>query len=894
MRKKNAICALFAGALFLFFSPTIRAGEPVEIMAGEILLKYKKETPREVKENLQKEYDLTLVRESSATGVCLYQSKRDDVLPLIEMIKKHSAIEFVEPNYVIKKNSTPNDPFYSSQWYLPKISMPDAWSQFTGTTIVKIAVIDSGVNKSHPDLSGVLLSAGERDYVDYDGSADDVDGHGTLVAGIIGAIRNNNIGISGVSSSIRIIPIRTGDANGDHDIGDTTDAIEWAAYNGCKIINCSFGGSVYSSSMSAAITYADDMGALVICSSGNGGNGVEDGIGDNNDLLPSNYPSSFTQNNVLSVANTTSSDVLDSSSNYGANSVDIAGPGKEILSTLGVGEDYRESIINYAFDFSGQSWQGFYFYTGGLVGFKWNFFESGWETDYNIYSRQYSSYSSFYLESPLIDCRNYADIQLITTLSGGLGLGDSLGIYSGTTSWSGRQQAGSLLNGWVNASFTRYLWPLENTIGRVWYWLTSDAYGNGYVVIKNASVSGVPLYKAMSGTSFSAPIVSGVAAMLMSQNPSLTHHQVKDIILQTARKVPALNGKVVCGGIVDAAAALREAKARVVVRPVITSSTSASGTVGSSFSYSITASGTPTSYNASSLPSGLSVNTSTGVISGTPSSAGTFISSISASNTAGTGSASLRITIAKATPAIISAPTASAITYGQTLASSTLSGGSASVVGNFAWTMPSANLNLGTSSQGVIFTPNDRTNYNTVTTLVSVTVNQVTPLAITSDISAVSVNLGASFSHQITASGSPTSFAAKGLPTGLKVDTKTGLMSGKPTKAGVFSATLQALKKGSTTTTATKVFTVVQAPTFTYAATINATKGKALKVTPKIAGYPAPTFSILSGSLPPGMSLNASTAAITGIPTAVGTYPFTVRGSNSAGNTDRSTTIVVK
>jgi hypothetical protein len=167
-------------------------------------------------------------------------------------------------------------------------------------------------------------------------------------------------------------------------------------------------------------------------------------------------------------------------------------------------------------------------------------------------------------------------------------------------------------------------------------------------------------------------------------------------------------------------------------------------------------------------------------------------------------------------------------------------------------------------------------------------------LVINSDLAAVSINLGASFSHQITASGSPTSFGATGLPTGLKVNTKTGLISGKPAKVGVFSVTLQALKKGSTTATATKVFTVVQVPTFTYAPTINAKKGKALKVAPTIAGYPAPTFSILTGSLPTGMSLNASTAAITGTPTTIGTYPFTVRGLNSAGNTDRSTTIVVK
>ena len=212
------------------------------------------------------------------------------------------------------------------------------------------------------------------------------------------------------------------------------------------------------------------------------------------------------------------------------------------------------------------------------------------------------------------------------------------------------------------------------------------------------------------------------------------------------------------------------------------------------------------------------------------------------------------------------------------------------MAGSFAWTTPSTAPAVGTTVQDVTFTPTDTANYNTATTSVSVVVNP----AITSDLSAVTITLGANYSYQITGSGSPTSFGAIRLPPGLKLTAKTGLITGKPTKVGVFSATLQALKKGSTTATATKVFTVVQVPTFSYATRINAQRNKNVNVKPKVAGSPAPSFSVLTGSLPPGLSLNASTAAITGKPTTAGSYLFIVRGSNSAGNTDRSTTIVVK
>jgi len=519
--------------------------------------------------------------------------------------------------------------------------MPDAWGLFTGTSVVKVAVIDSGVNKSHPDLSSVLLSSGEWDYVDNDSNADDVNGHGTVVAGIIGAIKNNYIGISGISSTVRIVPLRTGDAEGFSNMGDNEDAIEWAALNGCKIINCSFGVSVYSSSMSAAITYADVMGALVVCAAGNGdNNGIKDGIGDNNNLLPTNYPSSYTQNNILSVASTTPLDALAASSNFGSTSVDIAAPGVNIFSCLGVfaADEYRESIADWTFDSGYDGW------TQNNIsgyGFFQSYFSGGvFSAPYLGY---YASNSSTLLTSPSIDCRNYVATKIAVLGSGSLGLGDKLQIFSGTSVETAT--VSSILTGNIARYITLSTSAIDQSTGFVGYWFTSDAYYNSSFGILDAEVTGIPIYGGDSGTSFAAPVVTGVAAMLMSQNPQLTHLQVKDIILQTARKVSALNGKVVCGGIVDAAAALREAKARIVVAPVVSSVATASGKVGTAFSYQITATGGATSYSATGLPAGLTINTATGLISGTPTTAATSAVTVGAINGGGTGTKALTITV---------------------------------------------------------------------------------------------------------------------------------------------------------------------------------------------------------------------------------------------------------
>jgi len=164
--------------------------------------------------------------------------------------------------------------------------------------------------------------------------------------------------------------------------------------------------------------------------------------------------------------------------------------------------------------------------------------------------------------------------------------------------------------------------------------------------------------------------------------------------------------------------------------PAITSATTASATVGTAFSYTITASNNATSYGATGLPAGLTVNSTSGLISGTPTTAGNSSATITATNTGGTGNATLTFSIAKGTPVINTPPTASAITAGQALSSSTLTGGNASVAGTFAFATP-AFVPSATGSQFVVFTPTNTDNYYTANTSVIVTVNPVvlSPLA---------------------------------------------------------------------------------------------------------------------------------------------------------------------
>ena len=253
----------------------------------------------------------------------------------------------VEDDGPIAIAKSPDDPGVSEQYAIKQkddhdIDAPGAWNE--RTDCAKVAVLDTGVQTDHPDLkknlwentkdpgngrddddNGVVDDRYGGDVVDGKGSGEDKHGHGTHVAGIIGARGNNDRGIAGLCWSMKIVAVRVMDADGRGTWSREVAGIDYAIKAGAKVINASYGGSTGSDIVRDAIGRARDKGVLVVAAAGNDG--------DNSDKQP-NFPAAYPDSNILSVAATNSKDKLASFSNFGAKAVDLAAPGDHIASTF--------------------------------------------------------------------------------------------------------------------------------------------------------------------------------------------------------------------------------------------------------------------------------------------------------------------------------------------------------------------------------------------------------------------------------------------------------------------------------------------------------------------------------------------------------------------------------
>ena len=238
-----------------------------------------------------------------------------DEVEVMRELKKDNRLKYVELDMAITHDAVVSDPSFSSSWALSKIQTPLAWDSVNGSGVT-IAILDTGVDNTHPDLSPNMVSG----WNVYDNNADtsDVYGHGTMVAGTAAMVANNGVGSAGVAWGSKIMPVRISAPDGSVAYWSTVaQGIYWAADHGAKVVNISYGGVSESSTVQSAAQYLRNKGGVAVVSAGNTG-GI---LG---------YAASDT---MLVAAATDNNDQRASWSSFGSY-VDISAPGVGIYTTL--------------------------------------------------------------------------------------------------------------------------------------------------------------------------------------------------------------------------------------------------------------------------------------------------------------------------------------------------------------------------------------------------------------------------------------------------------------------------------------------------------------------------------------------------------------------------------
>ena len=328
MRKLLILLILIFSASFSLSQ--IFAQETQNISSNQILVKFKKGVSEKEKERVfrlveteKKEKPDKPQKGDKVEGLSVDVRKvgKERAKEVVEFLAKNPSVEYAEIDSLAIKSQAPNDTYYTSQWGLSKINAEGGWGVTQGSDSVPVAILDTGINDSNPDLFGKVT---KRANFTTDSDADG-DGHGTHVAGIVGANTNNSMGVASLGYQTKLFSVKVLDNNGSGYYSWIANGIIWAADNGAKVINLSLGGTSDSQTLRDAVSYAWGKGVVVVAAAGNNGN--------SNPHYPAYYP------NVIAVAATDSTDNKASFSTYGS-WVDLAAPGVSILSTYENGYAY--------------------------------------------------------------------------------------------------------------------------------------------------------------------------------------------------------------------------------------------------------------------------------------------------------------------------------------------------------------------------------------------------------------------------------------------------------------------------------------------------------------------------------------------------------------------------
>lgn len=362
--------ALFWGGILSIATALGPSAHAIEVFSGEYVIQYA--SPRltegpvvassaifpQLKPVRRIGNGLELVRRSTGTKAMIASGPQTEPYDrshdlYCEKLLQEGGVSRCSPNFKLKASTTPNDPLLTKQWGLiggRGIRATDAWNSLSDASHVVVAVLDTGVDLTHPDLinnlwrnEGEIPGNGQDD--DQNGYSDDLhgintlsyaqgpsddNGHGSHVAGTIAAEGDNGVGVAGVAWHAQIMALKFLAANGAGSLAGAVEGINYAIEQktrgvNIRVINASWGGGGYSQILKDAIERAGNEGIMVVVAAGNEGN--------DNDQNPS-YPASYNLPNIISVAATGEKGELASFSNRGRSSVHIAAPGVDIFSTI--------------------------------------------------------------------------------------------------------------------------------------------------------------------------------------------------------------------------------------------------------------------------------------------------------------------------------------------------------------------------------------------------------------------------------------------------------------------------------------------------------------------------------------------------------------------------------
>ena len=570
-----------------------------DYVPGELLVKYKAPETTTATMYYKEEWGIETIKNFQELGVQHVKLPEElDVEDALEIYRRDPNVEYAEPNYYRHLTAIiPNEGMFPNLWGLHNtgqevngssgtpdadIDAPEAWDITTGSSDVIIAVIDSGVDYNHPDLSAnIWINSGEigGNGIDDDGNGYiddtrgwnffnnennndvmDTRGHGTCVAGIIGAIGNNSVGVTGVCWRAQIMPVRIiGGLGYAFPVDAVISAIRYASDNGAHIINCSFGSYTESNAEKDAI---ERSSALFVCSAGNDTN--------DNDGSDKHYPSGYDCPNIIAVAATDQNDDLASFSNYGVTSVDVAAPGVDIYSAIPA----RQIIWSDNFDDGDISdW-----ITGGTNNTWGTTSEESASVSYSLTDSPGESYQNntdSWAITPPIDLSGCRGTKLEFKIMGETELGfDGLLVATSVdmATWTEEifEIGGSYLEGgitgtiefWLTATVDFGAYNGEREVYMMFRLIsdgsiTDDGYYIDDITVNAASSSYTGTeYNYRSGTSVAVPYVTGIAGLLKALNPAFTTSAIKSAIENGVDRKDSLSGKVATGGRVNAYNAL--------------------------------------------------------------------------------------------------------------------------------------------------------------------------------------------------------------------------------------------------------------------------------------------------------------------------------------------------